>query len=124
MSILQNSGNELIFPFPRFNFEMSATLSSMIESTKKKSTERITDDAVTRHFINSLADHPGKSVPMAGRGAWPPSEKQKQLVAVFEMVRLEAFLRHWPGLVGRPPWDRAALVRSFVAKVVFQIKTT
>ena len=42
----------------------------------------------------------------------PLTEKQQQLVTVLEIVRLEAFLRHWPGMVGRPPSDRAALARS------------
>ena len=54
----------------------------------------------------------------------PLTEKQQQLVTVLEIVRLEAFLRQWRGLVGRPPKDRAALARSFVAKAVYQIKTT
>ena len=54
----------------------------------------------------------------------PLTEKQQQLVTVLEIVRLEAFLRHWLGVVGRPPSDRAALARSFVAKAVYQIKTT
>ncbi len=54
----------------------------------------------------------------------PLTEKQQQLVTVLEMVRLEAFLRHWLGVVGRPLSDRAALARSFVAKAVYQIKTT
>ena len=54
----------------------------------------------------------------------PLTEKQQQLVTVLEMVRLEAFLRHWPGMVGRPLLDRAALARAFVAKAVYQIKTT
>ena len=54
----------------------------------------------------------------------PLTEKQQQLVTVLEMIRLEAFLRHWSGMVGRPLLDRAALARSFVAKAVYQIKTT
>ena len=54
----------------------------------------------------------------------PLTERQQQLVTMLEMVRLEAFLRHWSGMVGRPLSDRAALARSFVAKAVYQIKTT
>ncbi|MBF0623921.1 MAG: transposase [Magnetococcales bacterium] len=54
----------------------------------------------------------------------PLTERQQQLVMVLEMVRLEAFLHHWPGMVGRPLEDRAALARSFVAKAVYQTKTT
>jgi hypothetical protein len=54
----------------------------------------------------------------------PLTEKQQKLVTVLEMVRLETFLRHWPGLVGRPLLDRAALARAFVAKAIYQKKTT
>ncbi|HIJ83051.1 MAG: Transposase domain [Magnetococcales bacterium] len=54
----------------------------------------------------------------------PLTKKQKQLVTVLEMVRLEEFLRSWLGLVGRPLSDRAALAQSFIAKAVYQIKTT
>ena len=46
------------------------------------------------------------------------------LVTVLELARVEAFVKHWPGLVGRPRKDRAALARSFVAKAVFNIAQT
>ena len=39
-------------------------------------------------------------------------------------MRIEAFVRTWPELPGRPPHDRAALARAFVAKAVMQIPTT
>lgn len=52
------------------------------------------------------------------------SEHHRRFVTVIETVRLEAFVRHWPGLPGRPPTDRAALVRAFVAKAVFKLPTT
>ena len=42
----------------------------------------------------------------------------------IETVRLEAFVSHWSGLPGRPPKDRAALGRAFVAKAVFRVATT
>lgn len=46
----------------------------------------------------------------------PLSGHHKQLVSVLGMVRIEAFLPGWQGLPGRPPSERAALARAFVAK--------
>ena len=48
----------------------------------------------------------------------------QDLVKVLEMARLEAFVRHCHGAVGRPPAERAALARAFVAKAVFNVATT
>ena len=54
----------------------------------------------------------------------PLSGHHKQLVIVLGMARIEAFLPGWQGLPGRPPSERAALARAFVAKAVFNIPTT
>lgn len=54
----------------------------------------------------------------------PLSALHQQLVAVLEMARIEAFVPHWHGLPGRPPAERAALARAFVAKAVFNIPAT
>ena len=54
----------------------------------------------------------------------PLSGHHKQLVNVLGMVRIEAFLPGWQGLPGRPPSERAALARAFVAKAVFNVPTT
>ena len=48
----------------------------------------------------------------------------KQVVMVLDMARVEAFLPHWSGLPGRPPAERAALARAFVAKAVLNLPTT
>ena len=40
------------------------------------------------------------------------------------MARIETFLPSWQGLPGRPPSERAALARAFVAKAVFNLPTT
>ena len=40
------------------------------------------------------------------------------------MARIEAFVRMWPGLPGRPLDDRHALARAFVAKAVLNLATT
>ena len=54
----------------------------------------------------------------------PLSEKQQQLVAILEVIRIERFLPRFLGCVGRPPKDRAALARAFVAKATLNMPTT
>ena len=54
----------------------------------------------------------------------PLSGHHQQLVSVLGMARIEAFLPSWHGLPGRPPAERAALARAFVAKAVFNLPTT
>ena len=52
------------------------------------------------------------------------TEKQQQLVATLELVRVEEFLGTHYGLPGRPAEDRSAIARAFVAKMVFTLATT
>lgn len=54
----------------------------------------------------------------------PLSERHEQLIMVLELARLEAFTPHWHGVPGRPPSERAALARAFVAKAVFNVPAT
>jgi len=54
----------------------------------------------------------------------PLGERHKQLVSVLGMARIEAFVPTLHGLAGRPPSERAALARAFVAKAVFNFPTT
>lgn len=50
--------------------------------------------------------------------------KQQQLVKILELLRIENFVK-WPGRVkGRPPEDRQAIARAFVAKAVYNLETT
>jgi len=52
------------------------------------------------------------------------SEKQRQLVSILELTKIESFIvssRGWPG---RPEKDRRAIARAFVAKVVYNMVTT
>ena len=50
--------------------------------------------------------------------------KYRQLVTVFEMAPVSAFLTRCPGGRGRPPADRVPLARAFVAKAVLNIPST
>lgn len=54
----------------------------------------------------------------------PLTEKQMQLIAILETVRIEQFFPRFTGCIGRPQKDRAALARAFIAKVVFNMATT
>ena len=52
------------------------------------------------------------------------SEKQKQLVAILELLKIESFLKSNYGYAGRPTKDRRAIARAFVAKAVYNLETT
>ena len=52
------------------------------------------------------------------------TEKQQQLITILELIRLEEFLRMGYGYPGRPPADRTAIARAFVAKQVYNMTTT
>lgn len=54
----------------------------------------------------------------------PLTEKQKQLVAILEFVRIEQFIPDFFGCEGRPQKTRSAIARSFVAKTVFNFPST
>lgn len=48
----------------------------------------------------------------------------EQLLRIWEQVEIERFVPSSRGLVGRPPRDRAALARAFVAKAVLGLTQT
>jgi hypothetical protein len=54
----------------------------------------------------------------------PLGPNYQLLVTIFEMAPVGGFLLPWPGTRGRPPADRAPLVRAFIAKAVLEIVTT
>lgn len=54
----------------------------------------------------------------------PLTEKQQQLVTTLEFVRIEQFLPDCFGCEGRPRKTRAAIARSFVAKMIYNIDST
>ena|GEM_PF-1714023 len=49
--------------------------------------------------------------------------KQHQLIAILEMIRIEDFVKTFYG-AGRPPEDRKAIARAFVAKAVYNLDST
>jgi len=52
------------------------------------------------------------------------TEAHKQLVAILELVRIEEFVRYSNFSNGRPPKDRCAMARAYIAKMVFKIPYT
>jgi hypothetical protein len=54
----------------------------------------------------------------------PLSGKQEQLIQTLALLGLEGFTGSQRGLVGRPPHDRVAIARAFVAKAVYGITKT
>jgi hypothetical protein len=52
------------------------------------------------------------------------SPRQKQLVKILELVRIESFVMPSVRVKGRPQEDRRAIARSFVAKAVYNQETT
>jgi hypothetical protein len=52
------------------------------------------------------------------------SERQRQLVRILELIRIESFITTNRGWTGRPEKDRQAIARAFVAKAVYNMGTT
>ena len=49
----------------------------------------------------------------------PLTGKQQQLVQTLEVIRIEHLIPRYCRMPGRPPKDRAAMARAFVAKAVY-----
>ena len=54
----------------------------------------------------------------------PLTAKQQQLVQTLEVIRIERWIPGRFRVPGRPPKDRAAIARAFVAKAVYDMPTT
>ena len=66
----------------------------------------------------------GNLFPLLSEELGPLTDMHKQVVTALEVADVEAFVQVWPGLPGRPPCDRAALARAFVAKAVLGLPMT
>jgi len=53
-----------------------------------------------------------------------PTSKQKLLITVLEVLRIEEYIPSHFRLPGRPPSDRVAIARAFVAKAIYDMPTT
>ena len=65
----------------------------------------------------------GKIFPWHEEELGPLGDRHKKFITVLELVRVETFVHHDHGIVGCPPKDRAALARSFLARVCGLWKT-
>lgn len=54
----------------------------------------------------------------------PLTKKQQQLITILELVRVEQFIPNYSGYEGRPLKTRAAIARSFIAKMTYNMNTT
>jgi len=54
----------------------------------------------------------------------PITEKQKQLLSILELIRIENYVRLPFKEIGRKRKERIALARAFVAKAVYNLSTT
>ena len=54
----------------------------------------------------------------------PLTSQHERLIVVLEAANVGAFVARWPTRPGRPPCDRAALARAFLAKSVLGLPTT
>ena len=52
------------------------------------------------------------------------TEKEQKLVTTLELIRIERFTACSRSLRGRPPKERGAIARAFVAKSVYNMPTT
>jgi hypothetical protein len=52
------------------------------------------------------------------------SGKQKQLISILELIRIESFITSSSGYPGRPAEDRRTIARAFVAKAFYNLSTT
>src|SRR5659263_629242 len=52
------------------------------------------------------------------------TDKEVELLSTLELIRIEKFATYIRSLRGRPPKERAAIARAFVAKAVYNMPTT
>ncbi len=54
----------------------------------------------------------------------PLSPQHKKLISILELIKIESYLPNLRGYVGRPRKHRAALARSFIAKITLKLPFT
>jgi len=62
--------------------------------------------------------------PIVEEQTGPIGATHRKLTAILELIQIEKFVQRDLQTIGRPPKDRVALARAFVAKVVFKFKYT
>jgi hypothetical protein len=108
--------------------ETPASVSWYDGVAKRPDTDEDNEDAgdvAEGHTIHILLRIQGKLLPWLDDAMdGPLNGHHRQFVSVLGLVRIETFLPSWRGVPGRPPAERAALARAFIAKAVFNPPTT
>jgi hypothetical protein len=73
---------------------------------------------------NTWSHIQGFLFPMLREELGPLTDQHRRVIVVLDAAGIEAFIQMWPGLPGRPPSDRHALARAFVAKAVLGVPQT
>ena len=79
---------------------------------------------IADHLKQFLRVMQGALFPALQEELGPLTEKHRQLVALLNIVHIEALIASVRGAVGRPAKDRRAIARAFVAKAVWNMSTT
>jgi len=66
----------------------------------------------------------GSLFPQLAEEVGPLTDHHKRVIVVLDVAHIETFVATWSGLPGRPPADRQALARAFVAKAVLGLPHT
>jgi Transposase DDE domain/Transposase domain (DUF772) len=78
-----------------------------------------------RKLLSSTWQHiQGTLFPQLREEVGPLTSQHERVIVVLDVARIEAFVAVWSGLPGRPPADRQALARAFVAKAVLGLPQT
>lgn len=78
-----------------------------------------------RSTLTASWDHiQGSLFPRLRSEIGPLTTQHERLIVVLEAANVGAFVARWPTRPGRPPCDRAALARAFLAKSVLGLPTT
>jgi Transposase domain (DUF772) len=90
-----------------------------------RSTTRIGRDMPLLTLVTATWSHiQGNLFPWLQAELGPLTDNHKRLITVLEMVRVEVFVAVHDGAPGRPPEDRQALARAFIAKAVLNLANT
>jgi Transposase DDE domain/Transposase domain (DUF772) len=78
-----------------------------------------------RKLLSSTWHHiQGSLFPQLAEEVGPLTDQHKRIIMVLDVAHIEAFVAVWSGLPGRPPADRQAVARAFVAKAVLGLPHT
>ncbi len=73
------------------------------------------------HFWNTIQ---ASLFPWLQEELLPLTEKQRKLIAILEMMRIEEFIPATYRWMGRPTASRKAIARAFIAKCLYNLPTT